>query len=109
MTTDSALARDISRGEFIALAAAIMAVDALAIDIMLPALPNIGDALRREANDRSLVLTAFMLGFGSPQLFFGPLTDRFGRRAPTFIGLAAYVVDRAASRRLRQASPRCSG
>jgi DHA1 family bicyclomycin/chloramphenicol resistance-like MFS transporter len=70
-----------------------MAVDALAIDIMLPALPNIGDAFSlAKANDRSLVLTAFMVGFGFPQLFFGPLTDRFGRRWPTIIGLAAYVV-----------------
>jgi DHA1 family bicyclomycin/chloramphenicol resistance-like MFS transporter len=43
-------------------------------------------------NDRSLVLTAFMLGFGLPQLVFGPLTDRFGRRAPILIGLAAYVL-----------------
>ena len=84
MATDSAVARDISRGEFVALAAAIMAVDALAIDIMLPALPNIGEAfLVADANDRSLVLTAFMLGFGLPQLFFGPITDRFGRRACT--------------------------
>jgi DHA1 family bicyclomycin/chloramphenicol resistance-like MFS transporter len=93
MTTGSALPRDLSRAEFIGLAAAIMAVDALAIDIMLPALPNIGDAFSlAKANDRSLVLTAFMVGFGFPQLFFGPLTDRFGRRWPTIIGLAAYVV-----------------
>ena len=69
-----------------------MAVDALAIDIMLPALPNMGDALMvANANDRSLVLTAFLLGFGLPQLVFGPLTDRFGRRAPILIGLAIYV------------------
>jgi DHA1 family bicyclomycin/chloramphenicol resistance-like MFS transporter len=87
------LAHDISRREFVALAAAVMAVDALAIDIMLPALPNIGEAFSvANPNDRSLVLTAFMLGFGLPQLFFGPVTDRFGRRMPVLIGLAAYVA-----------------
>jgi DHA1 family bicyclomycin/chloramphenicol resistance-like MFS transporter len=69
-----------------------MAVDALAIDIMLPALPDIGDALMvGNANDRSLVLTTFLLGFGLPQLVFGPLSDRFGRRAPILIGLAIYA------------------
>lgn len=85
--------RDFRRGEFIALAAAIMAVDALAIDIMLPALPNIGEAFSvAQPNDRSLVLTVFMLGFGFPQLFFGPITDRFGRRWPIVAGLAAYAA-----------------
>ena len=60
---------------------------------MLPALPNMGDALGvANANDRSLVLTAFLLGFGLPQLIFGPLTDRFGRRAPILIGLAVYAL-----------------
>jgi DHA1 family bicyclomycin/chloramphenicol resistance-like MFS transporter len=84
--------RDVSRAEFVGLVAALMAVDALAIDIMLPALPNIGDALMvANANDRSLVLTAFLLGFGLPQLVFGPLTDRFGRRAPILIGLSMYA------------------
>ena len=87
------MTRDISRAEFVALIAALMAVDALAIDIMLPALPNMGDALGvANANDRSLVLTTFLLGFGLPQLVFGPLTDRFGRRAPILIGLAVYAL-----------------
>ena len=83
MSAGSIVTRDISRAEFVALIAALMAVDALAIDIMLPALPNMGDALGvANANDRSLVLTAFLLGFGLPQLVFGPLSDRLavGRR-----------------------------
>jgi MFS transporter, DHA1 family, multidrug resistance protein len=92
MSAGSIVTRDISRAEFVALIAALMAVDALAIDIMLPALPNMGDALGvANANDRSLVLTAFLLGFGLPQLVFGPLSDRFGRRAPILIGLTVYV------------------
>jgi MFS transporter, DHA1 family, multidrug resistance protein len=45
MSAGSIVTRDISRAEFVALIAALMAVDALAIDIMLPALPNMGDAL----------------------------------------------------------------
>ena len=90
---DGAPAPGISRKEFVALAALLMAVDALAIDIMLPALPDMGRSLMvADANDRSLVLTAFLVGFGLPQLFFGPLTDRFGRRPPILLGLAVYVI-----------------
>ena len=33
-----------------------------------------------------------MLGFGAPQLVWGPVTDRFGRRAPLFIGLIGYIA-----------------
>lgn len=83
----------LSKAEFVALMAALMAVDALAMDIMLPAFPAIGAALDvRNPNDRSLILTSFMLGFGPLQLVFGPLTDRFGRRTLILAGLVAYVA-----------------
>jgi DHA1 family bicyclomycin/chloramphenicol resistance-like MFS transporter len=82
-----------SKLEFVALMAALMAADALAIDIMLPALPAMGDALGvANANDRAWILTTFLIGFGVPQLVFGPITDRFGRRSMILIGLAAYIV-----------------
>jgi MFS transporter, DHA1 family, multidrug resistance protein len=77
----------------VALAAALMAIEAIAIDIMLPALPDIGAAFQvADPNDRSLVLTAFLIGFGLPQLVFGPLCDRFGRRGPILAGLAVYII-----------------
>ena len=83
----------LSKKEFVALMAALMTVDVLAIDIMLPALPQIGDALGvANPNDRSLVFTAFLLGFGLPQLIFGPIADRFGRRGVILGGLLAYCV-----------------
>jgi DHA1 family bicyclomycin/chloramphenicol resistance-like MFS transporter len=92
--TDQALpSRDVSRVEFIALAAALMALNALAIDVMLPALPFMGEALGiNSENERQLVISAYMIGFGAAQLAFGPITDRFGRRAPLFVGIALYVV-----------------
>lgn len=93
MTTASFGERAISRPEFIALIAALMALNALAIDVMLPALPYMGEALGvTNENDRHFVLTAYMLGFGIAQLAFGPLSDRFGRRAPLMIGLVVYVA-----------------
>lgn len=78
-------------GEFIALMAALMASNALAIDAMLPALPAIGDSLAVDAeNRRQLVITFYLLGFGGAQLAYGPLSDRFGRKRLLVGGLLLY-------------------
>jgi DHA1 family bicyclomycin/chloramphenicol resistance-like MFS transporter len=83
----------IPRWEFIALAAALMALNALAIDIMLPGLQQIGASLGVEnENHRQYVISAYIAAFGSAQLFYGPLSDRFGRRPPLLFGLAVYVA-----------------
>jgi DHA1 family bicyclomycin/chloramphenicol resistance-like MFS transporter len=74
-------ARMPGRQEFVLLAAALMASNALAIDAMLPALPAIGQALGvAQGNERQLVITAFLIGYGAAQIFWGPLADRFGRK-----------------------------
>ena len=76
-----------------ALAAALMALNAMAIDVMLPALQQIGAALGVEdANSRQLVISAYIAGFGAAQLFYGPIADRFGRRGPLLFGLTAYII-----------------
>lgn len=79
--------------EFVALVAALMGANAICIDIMLPALPAIGDAVGIPTeNDRQWILTAYMLGFGMSQIVYGPLSDRFGRKPVLFIGLAIYTL-----------------
>lgn len=79
--------------EFVALMAALMASNALAIDSMLPALPAIGEALGvAEDNRRQLVITAYLIGFGVAQLGYGPLSDRFGRKRLLVGSLALYAV-----------------
>ncbi|MFN3364049.1 multidrug effflux MFS transporter [Allorhizobium sp. NPDC080224] len=81
------------RAEFIAMMAFLMALNALAIDIMLPGLQEIGAALNVEnENHRQYVVSAYLIGFGFAQLFYGPIADRFGRRLPMIFGLAIYVV-----------------
>lgn len=79
--------------EFVCLIACLMALNALAIDSMLPALPMIGDALGvvRE-NDRQWIVTAYLLGFGVTQVIYGPLADRFGRKPILMAGVALYVL-----------------
>jgi len=79
--------------EFVALMAALMAVNALAIDAMLPALPAIGEALGvLEDNRRQWVITAYLLGFGFTQILFGPAADRFGRKGLLIGSLVFYVL-----------------
>lgn len=83
----------IPRGELIALTAALMAANALAIDIMLPGLQEIGESLGVvEENHRQYVIGAYLAGFGFGQIGFGPISDRLGRRLPLLIGLVIYIV-----------------
>lgn len=79
--------------EFVAFIAGLMATNAIAIDSMLPALPQIGQSLAIDtANHTQLVITAYLLGFGGAQLIYGTLADRFGRRKVLLFGLALYTI-----------------
>ncbi len=79
--------------EFVVLMAGLMALNALAIDAMLPALPAIGDALGvASENHRQLVISAYVLGFGAGQIFYGPLADRFGRKPVLVVTLLFYIA-----------------
>jgi MFS transporter, DHA1 family, multidrug resistance protein len=79
--------------ETVALLAGLMALNAFAIDAMIPALPEIGSELGVAAeNDRQLVVVAYFLGFGLGQIFWGPLADRFGRKPILAAGVALYAA-----------------
>jgi DHA1 family bicyclomycin/chloramphenicol resistance-like MFS transporter len=79
--------------QFVAMIAAFMAVNALAIDAMLPALPQIGAALgQTDHNKNQLIITAYMMGFSIAQLAYGALADRYGRKPVLLTGLAIYIV-----------------
>lgn len=78
--------------EFVSLIAALMALNALAIDIMLPGLGQIGEFYElTKPNDQQLIIFSYIIGFGLPQLFFGPVSDRFGRKALLKISLIGYI------------------
>jgi len=79
--------------EFVIVIASIMALNPLAMDMMQPALPNIGTAFHIAAANRpQMVLSIFLVGFGVGQFVMGPLSDRFGRRPILLGGMAVYCV-----------------
>lgn len=79
--------------EFLVLVAALMACQALAVDAMLPALPTIAHALGiNDQNRAQWIVTAYVAGMGVGQLFWGVISDRFGRRPVLLTGLALYVL-----------------
>ena len=79
--------------QFVALVAALMAVNALAIDSMLPALPEIAQSLGLKAgNQQQWIILIYLLGFGVTQIIYGPLADRYGRKPVLLVGLVLYVL-----------------
>ncbi len=64
----------------------------LSLDLYLPSLPSLADDLQASTSAAQLSITACLIGLAVGQLVAGPLSDRFGRRRPLIIGLAAYVV-----------------
>ena len=77
--------------EMTAMLAGLMALNAFAIDSMIPALADIGRSLHvAHENDQQLVVIAYFLGFASTQLFWGPLADRFGRKPILAAGVSLY-------------------
>lgn len=79
--------------EFVALMASLMAMVALSIDALLPALGEIGSTLHvTDPNDNQLLITMIFLGLGFGQLIFGSLSDSFGRKPMVYLGFIVFVI-----------------
>lgn len=82
-----------SQGEFIIIVALMMALVALAIDTMLPALPIIGKDLGVEQdNDNQLIISVLFLGISLGQIFYGPISDSLGRKSSIYAGLLFFII-----------------
>ncbi len=83
----------ISRTEFVVMLASIMALSALAIDTMLPALDAMGRDLGVTNENRTqLVIILFLFSVGVGSVIHGPLSDRYGRRPVLLVSLLLYAV-----------------
>jgi DHA1 family bicyclomycin/chloramphenicol resistance-like MFS transporter len=79
--------------EFVVIISLMMSLTALSIDAMLPALPEIGsDLALQNANTRQLVISMLFLGMALGQLFFGPLSDKTGRKPSMYAGFVFYIA-----------------
>ena len=85
--------KQLSFTEFVIITSIMMAITALSIDTMLPALAQIGSDLGvTSANNRQLVVSVIFLGQSVGQLFFGPLSDNTGRKKAIFAGYALFII-----------------
>jgi MFS transporter, DHA1 family, multidrug resistance protein len=93
MTTTVNRNKSIRFGEFVTLMAMMTSLVALSIDAMLPALPEIGQALgvQRE-NDNQLIISLLFLGLAVGQIFYGPLSDNIGRKSAIYVGFGLYIL-----------------
>jgi len=84
----------LSRRHFTAMLSMIMAMGALAIDLMLPAFDEIREhfGLSSDSTRTAQIVTTFFLGMAIAQLFYGPLADRFGRKPVLYAGFAIYGI-----------------
>lgn len=70
-----------------------MSIVALAIDAILPAISNIGEAIKSyDSTDNQLLVTMIFLGLGVGQLFFGPISDSFGRKPVVYVGFTIFLM-----------------
>src|SRR5690606_3765233 len=76
----------------IALLGAMSAIGPLAIDMYLPSFPAIAREMGTNVAGIEQTLAAYFIGLSLGQLFYGPLADRFGRKAPLYLGLGVFAA-----------------
>ncbi len=74
---------------FLAALGSLMAFTSLSTDMYLPALPEMQKDLH---GNMELTITGFLIGFSLAQIFWGPISDRFGRKRPLILGMLLFII-----------------
>jgi DHA1 family bicyclomycin/chloramphenicol resistance-like MFS transporter len=77
---------------FVLVLGLLQAIGPFAIDMYLPALPQIGHSLDADVGAVQMSLTVFFLALGVGQLLYGPVSDRVGRKPPLYVGLCLFTL-----------------
>lgn len=81
-----------NRTGFVLTLGAITAISATAIDVCIPAQPEIGRTLGGSPEAGAALVTGYLLGYGPGQLFWGPLSDRYGRMGVLYVSIFGFIV-----------------
>lgn len=90
--TESALPRYRPGIKYVLMLGAIAAIPAITTDIYLPSLTDVRDELATTDAMVALTMSGMLIGGAVGQLMWGPLTDRYGRKAPLLVGLALHII-----------------
>lgn len=77
------------------LLSALLGFASISTDLYLPAMPSMGASLGASQGQLELTVSGYLLGFALGQLFWGPVSDRFGRKLPLMLGIAIFVAGAA--------------
>ena len=72
--------------------AGLVAIMAVSTDLYLPAIPQLIESLGATISQGQMTLSLFLLGFATGQLFYGSISDRFGRKPALYLGLTIYLT-----------------
>tara|TARA_R110001583_G_scaffold182192_2_gene339812 strand:- start:11654 stop:12874 length:1221 start_codon:yes stop_codon:yes gene_type:complete len=70
----------------------LFSIAPFSIDMYLPAFPDIEKSLGLDSGSVGMSLSSYFVGMLVGILIYGPVSDRYGRRTPLLIGMAAYSV-----------------
>ncbi|MGY2277535.1 Bcr/CflA family multidrug efflux MFS transporter [Pseudomonas monsensis] len=79
----------------LAILSALMAFASISTDLYLPAMPTMAKSLHANAGQLELTISGYLIGFSLGQLFWGPVSDRYGRRLPVALGLLLFIAGSA--------------
>ncbi|SNB78611.1 MFS transporter, DHA1 family, bicyclomycin/chloramphenicol resistance protein [Arboricoccus pini] len=81
--------------QVLAILSTLMGFASISTDLYLPAMPAMSRSLHADNGTLELTVSAYLMGFAFGQLFWGPISDRHGRRWPVAIGIVLFVIGSA--------------